>query len=259
MEAISFLQENCIFLVRKKEGLTYRWLFLNEENDLIRKKKRVFVLSGPPGKEVPKGNIFIWSVSICHLTPVSVVAWLWEACDEVFQRDLFPLCPLSGLDSIGCLLFGARERALTPSEIISDPACFSSYLLHLMDLIGRREKTGSSSTVFGVSGPTQSCLPPVFLFRALSCSCCWLLLPHPSGVCVTGMRFGSSVIVSQETWKDSGHWGPLLDRTWTDVLLVPWKPFPGVRQLHRSVLASDLKFPFYTPGVHCNILSSVLP
>ena len=97
--------------------------------------------------------------------------------------------------------------------------------------------------------PVQS--PQLFLL--------WLLLPHPSGVCVTGMRFGSSVIVTQETWKDSGHWGPLLDRTWTDVLLVPWKPFPGVRQLHRSVLASDLKFPFYTPGVHCNFLSSVLP
>ena len=114
------------------------------------------------------------------------------------------------------------------------------------------EKTGSFSIAFGVSGPTQSCLQPVFLFRALSCACCWLPLPYSSAVCVTGMRFGSSVIVTQETWKDSGHWGPLLDRTWIDVLLVPWKPFRGVRQLHWSVLASDLKFPFYTPGVHCN-------
>ena len=173
MEAISFLQENCIFLVRKKEGLTYRWLFLNEENDLIRKKKRVFVLSGPPGKEVPKGKIFIWSITICRLTSVSVVAWLWEACDEVFQRDLFPLCPPSELDSIRCLLFGPCRTALTPPEFILDPAWFSSYLLHLGDFIRRREKTGSFSIVFGVSDPTQSCLQPVFLIRALNYSCCY--------------------------------------------------------------------------------------
>ena len=66
--------------------------------------------SGPPRKEVPKGKVFICSVTICHLTPVSVVAWLWEACDEVFQSDLFPLCPPSVLDSIGCLLFGPIEQ-----------------------------------------------------------------------------------------------------------------------------------------------------
>ena len=138
---------------------------------LVRKKRKLFIQSGPPRK-VPKGKVFIWSVTICHLTPVSVVARLWEACDEVFQRDPFPLCPISGLDSIRCLLFGPRGRALTPPEIISDPAWFSSYLLLLKDLIGRREKTGSSSIAFGVSGPTQSCLQPVFLFSTLSCSCC---------------------------------------------------------------------------------------
>ena len=96
--------------------------------------------NGPPRKEVPKGKVFIWSVTICHLTPVNVVAWLWEACDEVFQRDLFPLCPPSVLDSIGCLLFAPCRTALTPPEIISDPGWFSSYLLHLGDLIGRRER-----------------------------------------------------------------------------------------------------------------------
>ena len=96
--------------------------------------------SGPPRKEVPKGKVFTWSVTICHLTPVSVVAWLWETCDEVFQRDLFPLCPPSVLDSIGCLLFGPRRTSLTPPEIILDPAWFSSYLLHLGDLTGRRER-----------------------------------------------------------------------------------------------------------------------
>ena len=94
--------------------------------------------SGPPRKEVPKGKVFTWSVTICHLTPVSVVAWLWEACDEVFQRDLFPLCPPSVLDSIRCLLFGPCRTALAPPEIISDPAWFSSYLLRLGDLTGRR-------------------------------------------------------------------------------------------------------------------------
>ena len=97
--------------------------------------------------------------------------------------------------------------------------------------------------------PVQS--PQLFLLL--------LLLPDPSGVCVTGMWFGSSVIVTQETCKDSAHWGPLLDRTWIDVLLVPWEQFPRVTQLHGSVLVSDLKFPFYTPGVHCNFLSSILP
>ena len=96
--------------------------------------------SGRPRKEVPKGKVFIWSVTICHLTPVSVVAWLWETCDEVFQRDLFPLCPPSVLNSIGCLLFGPRRTSLTPPEIILDPGWFSSYLLHLGDLTGRRER-----------------------------------------------------------------------------------------------------------------------
>ncbi|XP_052512820.1 zinc finger protein 69 homolog B-like [Budorcas taxicolor] len=43
--------------------------------------------------------------------------------------------------------------------------------------------------------PVQS--PQLFLLL--------LLLPHPSGVCVTGMWFGSSVIVTQETCKDSGY------------------------------------------------------
>ena len=96
--------------------------------------------NGPPRKEVPKGKVFIWSVTICHLTPVNVVARLWEACEEVFQWNLFPLCPSSVLDSIGCLLFAPCRTALTPPEIISDPGWFSSYLLHLGDLIGRRER-----------------------------------------------------------------------------------------------------------------------
>ena len=39
MEPISLLPENYILLGRKKVSLTYRWLFLNEENYLIRKKK----------------------------------------------------------------------------------------------------------------------------------------------------------------------------------------------------------------------------
>ena len=58
MEPISLLPENYILLGRKKVGLTYRWLLLNEENDLIRKKK-VFMQNGPPRKEVPKGKVFI--------------------------------------------------------------------------------------------------------------------------------------------------------------------------------------------------------
>ena len=93
--------------------------------------------SGPPRKEVPKRSLYM----ICNnlsFNSVNVVARLWEACDEVFQRDLFPLCPPSVLDSIGSLLFGLCRTALTPPEIISGPACFSSYLLHLGDLIGRR-------------------------------------------------------------------------------------------------------------------------
>ena len=40
MEPIRLLPENYILLGRKKVGLTYRWLFLNEQNDLIRKKKK---------------------------------------------------------------------------------------------------------------------------------------------------------------------------------------------------------------------------
>ena len=38
-----------------------------------------------------------------------------------------------------------------------------------------------------------------------------LLLPQPSGVCVTGMWFASSVIVTQEACKDSGLWDLLFD------------------------------------------------
>ena len=161
--------------------------------------------NGPPRKEVPKGKVFIWSVTICHLTPVNVVAWLWEACDEVFQRDLFPLCPPSVLDSIGCLLFGPCRTALTPPEIISGPAWFSSYLLHLGDLIGRRGGLAAFDCIWCLRSYKElpsTCLPVQSpqLFLLL------LLLPHPSGVCVTGIWFGSSVIVAQETCKDSGHW-----------------------------------------------------
>ena len=61
MEPISLLPENYILLGRKKVGVTYRWLFLNEENYLIRekKKKRDFMQSGLPRKEVPKGSLYI--------------------------------------------------------------------------------------------------------------------------------------------------------------------------------------------------------
>ena len=181
--------------------------------------------SRPPRKEVPKGKVFIWSVTICPLTPVSVAAWLWEACDEVFQSDLFPLCPPSVLDSIGCLLFGPCRTALTPPEIILDPAWFSSICCtwetsleegkdwQLFDCIWcLRSYTELPSTCL----PVQS--PQLFLLL--------LLLPDPSGVCVTGMWFGSSVIVTQETCKDSGYWLRSSLRTWIDILLVPWKQFP---------------------------------
>ena len=102
--------------------------------------------------------------------------------------------------------------------------------------------------------PVQS--PQLFLLL--------LLLPHPSGVCVTGIWFGSSVIVAQETCKDSGHWlrsSLRQDLNWDLIgaLETISKRDGWVTQLHRSVLVSDLKFPFYTPGVHCNFLSSVLP
>lgn len=160
--------------------------------------------NGLPRKEVPKGKVFIWSVTICHLTPVNVVAWLWEACNEVFQRDLFPLCPPSMLDSIGCLLFGPCRTALSPPEIISDPACLSSYLLHLGDLFGRRERLAAlqlhlvSQILHRAAFSLSSCSEP----SAVPVT----ILPHPSGVCVTAMWFGSSVIVTQETCKDSGYW-----------------------------------------------------
>ena len=42
MKPIRLLPENYIFLGRKKVGLTYRWLFLNEQNDLIREKRESF-------------------------------------------------------------------------------------------------------------------------------------------------------------------------------------------------------------------------
>ena len=44
MEPIRLLPENYILLGRKKVGVTYRWLFLNEENDLIREKKKREIL-----------------------------------------------------------------------------------------------------------------------------------------------------------------------------------------------------------------------
>ena len=43
MEPISLLPENYILLGRKKVGLTYRWLSLNEENDLMRGGKKEFL------------------------------------------------------------------------------------------------------------------------------------------------------------------------------------------------------------------------
>ena len=43
MDPISLLPENYILLGRKKAGLTYKWLLLNEENDLIRGGKKEFL------------------------------------------------------------------------------------------------------------------------------------------------------------------------------------------------------------------------
>ena len=181
--------------------------------------------SRPPRKEVPKGKVFIWSVTICPLTPVSVVAWLWEACDEVFQSDLFPLCPPSVLDSIGCLIFGPIEQRwhlqrLFWTQAGSLPICCTWETSleegkdwQLFDCIWcLRSYTELPSTCLSVQSPQ--------LFLLL------LLLPRPSGVCVTGMWFGSSVIVTQETCKDSGYWLRSSLRTWIDILLVPWKQFP---------------------------------
>ena len=122
---------------------------------------------------------------------------------------------------------------------------------HLFDCIWcLRSYTELPSTCLSVQSPQ--------LFLLL------LLLPDPSGVCVTGMWFGSSVIVTQETCKDSGYWlrsSLRQDLNWylVGALETISKRDGWVTQLHRSVLVSDLKFPFYTPGVHCNFLSSVLP
>ena len=157
--------------------------------------------------------VFIWSVTICHLTPVNVFAWLWEACDEVFQRDLFPLCPPSVLDSIRCLLFGPVEQRwhlqrLFRTQAGSLPICCTWETSleegedwQLFNCIWcLRSYTELPSTCLPVQNPQ--------LFLLL------LILPQPSGVCVTGMWFGSSMIVTQETCKDSGHWGLVLDPQW---------------------------------------------
>ena len=74
MEPTSLLPENYILLGRKKVGLTCRWLFLNEENDLIRKKS--FYAKWTSKKRGPKrqslymicNNLSFDSCQCCCLT-----------------------------------------------------------------------------------------------------------------------------------------------------------------------------------------------
>ena len=178
----------------------------------------------------------------------------------MFQRDLFPLCPPSVLDSIGCLLFGPCRRALTPPEIISDPACFSSYLLHLGDLIGRRERLAAlwlhlvsqilHRAAFNLSSCSEpSAVPVVTSFATSFRGVCnrnvvWIFCDCNSGN-LQGQWILRSSLRQDLSWYLVGTLEMISKRD-------GWVTQP-------SVLVSDLKFPFYTPRVHCNFLSSVLP
>ena len=95
MEPISLLPENYILLGRKKVGLTYRWLLLNEENDLIRKKKS-FYAKWTSKKRGPKrqslymicNNLSFNSCQCCCLTMGSM--WWGVSKGSIFS--LSPFC-----------------------------------------------------------------------------------------------------------------------------------------------------------------------
>ena len=93
--------------------------------------------SGPPRKEVPKGKVYMIcnnlsfdSCQCCCLTMGS----MWWGVSKWSISSLSPFC--AGFHRMPA--FWSYRTALTPPEIILDPAWFSSYLLHLGDLTGRR-------------------------------------------------------------------------------------------------------------------------
>ena len=141
-------------------------------------------------------NLSFDSCQCCCLTMGS----MWWGVSKWSISSLSPFC--AGFHRMPA--FWSCRTALTPPEIILDPAWFSSICCtwetsleegkdwQLFDCIWcLRSYTELPSTCLSVQSPQLLLL--------------LLLLPDPSGVCVTGMWFGSSVIVTQETCKDSGY------------------------------------------------------
>ena len=86
-----------------------------KKSHLRKKKSERFMEIGFQRKKSQRVGLYM-IFTVCHLTPVNVLLAPWGACNEVFQRDLFPLCPPSVLDSVGCPLFGPCRATVTPPE-----------------------------------------------------------------------------------------------------------------------------------------------
>lgn len=101
--------------------------------------------------------------------------------------------------------FGPCRTSLTPPEVISDPAWFSSYLLHLGDLTGRKGKTLAALRLHLVSQILHRAAFNLSFCSEPSAVLLLLLLPDPSGVCVAGNVVWIFCDCTQETCKDSAH------------------------------------------------------
>ena len=167
--------------------------------------------SGPPRKEVPKGKVFIWSVTICHLTPSMLLLDYGKHVMRCFKGIYFLFVPLlCWIPSNACFLVRVKLSTNTSRDYFGP-----SLLLFLFAALGRPHwktgRTGSSLIAFGVSDPTQSCLQPVFLFRTLSYSSCYCFCHNlqqyvgrrqwqPTPVLLPGKSHGQRSLVGCSPW-----------------------------------------------------------
>ena len=100
-----------LYFIREKQiksdlqVAVYKW-----KKSFKEKKSERFMEIGFQRKKSQRVGLYM-IFTVCHLTPVNVVASLWGACNKVFQRGLFPVCPLSVVDSMGCpLLVHVEQR-----------------------------------------------------------------------------------------------------------------------------------------------------
>ena len=136
-----------------------------------KKRRERFMETGPQEKRSQRVGLFIICSSVsfdsCQCCCL-ILGSMWWGVSKGSNSSLSPFCAgYCGMSTFWSMSSnGNTSRAVIPG---------ASLVLFLFGALGRphwkKGKTGSSLIAFGVSDPTQSCLQPVFLFRALSCSC----------------------------------------------------------------------------------------